>query len=213
MEANYAEPYFFMEGGRVFDALHDKQQAYNAFRHAIDVAADNAWFYTEAGRWFRDNGYVDEAYLVFKKALSFDNSDPAILEDLASVLAMRGQNSEAVKLRNDAAAIRGRKGYQPATHVNYNEIVRRVLDHGAVMVAMQYPLRDVRPLRDMLRDREKVIFVENRTNFQKVLQNGEDSRYFADYFASDFGHCKAAGNLLIAKSLADVLEKKVLPNL
>jgi tetratricopeptide (TPR) repeat protein len=213
MTAAPREPYYFMEGGRVFDALNDKEQAYRAFRQAMDVADDNVWFYTEAGRWFRDHGYVDEAYAVFKKALTVDGADSALLKDMASVLEMSGQKDEAAKLRQKAAADTILHGYVPATRVNYNEIVRRVQSRGAVMVAMQYPLRDVQPLKDLLQGQARVVFIENKGNFEQVLRTGEASRYFADFFAGGFGHCKAAGNKLISDNLADVLAEKVLPRL
>jgi hypothetical protein len=172
----------------------------------------NAQFSPAAGCWLPGNGRGKAGEAASSKALTLDSVDPGIVDDLASAL-QEGMNGDPAELYDASAGLVNGNGYAAATYKNYNEIVRRVLGHGAVMVAMQYPLRDVELLRNLLHDQEGVIFIENKKNFQNALKNGESTRYFLDLFAGDFGHCTAAGNRLIADNVADVLEKKGFPNL
>ena len=74
---------------------------------------------------------------------------------------------------------------------------------------MQYPLRIVEPLKNLLYSTEDIIFVENRKNFEDVLKNGKYEDYFVDNFGSEFGHGSPRGNRLIAENVANVIIKEV----
>ncbi|MEI7999674.1 MAG: hypothetical protein WCH62_09255, partial [Candidatus Omnitrophota bacterium] len=120
-----------------------------------------------------------------------------------------GEQAKEKVLKKELELRKQRVGkYQPATAYNYNEIIRRAFAHKALMIAMQYPMRDIDALRALLTDRHRIIFVENRENFKKALAKDDAGRYFADYFGGDFGHCKSAGNHLIAENLAAVIADK-----
>ena len=57
--------------------------------------------------------------------------------------------------------------------------------------------------------RDKIIFVENKKNFEEALETAEYSRYFFDNFGGDFGHGTRLGNELIARNLAGVIVTEV----
>jgi hypothetical protein len=75
---------------------------------------------------------------------------------------------------------------------------------------MQYPLRDIIPLKDYLGQRNGMIYVENKQNFKEALAKDGYHHYFKDNFAYDFGHCTREGNGLIARNLTGVILDKVL---
>ena len=73
---------------------------------------------------------------------------------------------------------------------------------------MQYAMRPLGPLKDMLDSREGIIFVDNEAVFKEALKKGRYEDYFIDRFAGDFGHCTPLGNKIIADNAADVLWKE-----
>ena len=77
---------------------------------------------------------------------------------------------------------------------------------------MQYPLRGVESLKNILTSIKKIIFVENKSNFQEALKQAEYSNYFSDTFGGDFGHCTRMGNRLIAENLSNVILKEIFPS-
>ena len=77
------------------------------------------------------------------------------------------------------------------------------------MVCVQYPMRDVEPLRKIFEKNEGVLFVDNEGIFKKALKKVSYKEYFIDMFAGDFGHCTQEGNRLLARNIADVILKEV----
>ena len=67
-------------------------------------------------------------------------------------------------------------------------------------------------MKDCLKNKGKIVFVENKINFEEALKNAKYSRYFSDNFGGDFGHCTRWGNELIARDLAGVIARIVLHN-
>jgi len=104
---------------------------------------------------------------------------------------------------------RKRVFYQPLTRKNFRRI-KEILDQkGIRFVAVQYPTRELKPLRDIFAGEENIIFVDNEQIFRTaVMQNGFKT-YFADMFALDFGHCTDEGNRLLAQNIADTILREV----
>ncbi len=97
------------------------------------------------------------------------------------------------------------KTYHPLTIENYNKMAGLILDRGIKLICMQYPRRDIEPLKDIVKRKNEVVFVSNQENFEKVLTEENYWEYFKDKFARNFGHCTIKGNRLIAQNLYDVL--------
>jgi hypothetical protein len=82
-------------------------------------------------------------------------------------------------------------------------MMRRLLaERGIQLVAMQYPMRRVGVLKQLLDPAPDVIFVDNEKNFKRALLNQPHGEIFRDLFAGDFGHLTAQGNRLLAESVA-----------
>ncbi|MDD5022377.1 MAG: hypothetical protein PHR82_09665, partial [Endomicrobiaceae bacterium] len=77
------------------------------------------------------------------------------------------------------------------------------------IIAMQYPVRSVKPLQNILKDFNNIIFVSNEKNFKERLKTTNCKMIFKDLFAGDFGHCTDLGNQMIADNLADTLVKLI----
>jgi tetratricopeptide (TPR) repeat protein len=86
---------------------------------------------------------------------------------------------------------------------NYRAITEIIQKRGIQFVAMQYPLRSLGPLKEMLRPYKGIIFVDNERIFPDSGQ-----RYFKDRFAGDFGHCTHEGNQILADNLARILREE-----
>ncbi len=98
--------------------------------------------------------------------------------------------------------------YYPNTVLNMKKIARVCADNNAKVILMQYPMRDIDPLKKAMSGSEDLIFVENKHNFMGALNRGVGySELFQDMFAGDFGHCTARGNGLIARNVADTVLK------
>jgi len=96
----------------------------------------------------------------------------------------------------------------PAVKSNFNRI-KKVLDkQGIKLVMMQYPLRDVEPLKKVFDSEEGIIFVDNELIFQNAMEHKDYKEYFMDNFGGDFGHCTQKGNHMIAENIADTLLKE-----
>jgi len=74
---------------------------------------------------------------------------------------------------------------------------------------MQYPMRSVLALKDMIEPSEGVIFVDNEQAFRSAIHRSRMSDYFFDLFGGDFGHCTEKGNQLMAQNITRTLMHEV----
>jgi tetratricopeptide (TPR) repeat protein len=92
---------------------------------------------------------------------------------------------------------------------NYRDLARMLAERGIPLVAVQYPMRTVSQLKNMLQGFDDVIFVDNEMLFKERVYDEGYEIYFQDTFANDFGHCTQKGNKLLAKNIADVILREV----
>jgi len=120
---------------------------------------------------------------------------------LASLYEKTGRPELAGKYRRKERSLQ-LNTYNPITHDSYQKLRETAARHGLPLVAVQYPVRSVAPLRKMLRADKNIIFVDNEAVFNKALSRLEYRVIFKDNFAGDFGHCTAEGNRLLAENIA-----------
>lgn len=106
----------------------------------------------------------------------------------------------------DAATVSEKMYREPTTRKNFETIAGQLKQEGTPLVAMQYPLRPVQLLQELVRPMSEIIVVDNETNFKEALEQGQYEDYFVDRFGGDFGHCTPLGNLLLARHLAQRLQ-------
>lgn len=93
----------------------------------------------------------------------------------------------------------------PVTTENYRALWKRVHDGGIPLVAVQYPIRRLDPLRDTLAPASDVVFVDNERTFKDALVGRPYTEIFTDLFAGDFGHLTPEGNRLLAANVAEAV--------
>ena len=174
-----------------------------------------AVLYLELGGCLLQNKKYDEAEQVFGQARKID---PEALQGvnvdinrylLASYEA-QGKNDLAKQLRRSLLSKEGM--YPSLTRENYQRLKDILSRRKVRLVVMQYPRRDIQPLKEMLEPAGHIIFVENKRNFKEAVANASYDDYFTDRFAGDFGHCTPKGNFLLAQNAARAV-LKVVPGL
>jgi len=182
----------FFELGRAYRWQKDYEEAEKFLEKAIelDKNKENIWAYIEMGRNYNNLGRKEEAENMLKAALHIDkNSQWAYFE-----LGIPNRDIKRLELDN------------PALQYNYQKIAEEIIGRKIKLVSVQYPLRKVQSLKNMLNPYiDKVIFVDNETPFKKAIMKDEYEKYFSDRFAGDFGHCTREGNKLLAESIANAI--------
>ncbi len=93
----------------------------------------------------------------------------------------------------------------PVTRKNYREILTLLRARGIPLVAVQYPMRRVEPLKRLLEWPTDVVFVDNEKAFKRALLGRPATEIFTDLFAGDFGHLTPLGNRILAENVADAI--------
>ncbi len=94
------------------------------------------------------------------------------------------------------------------TNIVYRAIIQKLVDNNIKVICMQYPLRSIKPLQNILKNEPyygKITFVSNELNFKQALREKKYYEVFRDQYGGDFGHCTNYGNTLIAQNVAKTL--------
>lgn len=188
------------------------QVAENLLRQAVKINPQTPMLYAELGSYLIENQKYAEAENVLKAAMTlnpenFDGVDLNLNSNLLIALEKQGKTEEANALKKTLKA--GRDYYNSETKLNYQKIRDTLSQKGIVLVAVQYPLRDIRPIKEMLGQDNHVVFVDNKGSFEEVIKKEGYDTYFTDRFAGDFGHCTVKGNHLLASNIAKAILEKL----
>ncbi len=177
------------------------------------------------GRRFPDGELLRLAEEQFKEALLIDPGAPEVLAGLERVHRVLEdlRRTELLLRKNRALTFKAgaelsgqipnaRESYRdsaaltlpyPASVPNYHKL-KAVLDRRKVrLVCVQYPMRDVAPLKSVFKGRsDGIVFVDNEKLFADAVMKNGYNPYFADLFAGDFGHCTPEGNQLLGENIA-----------
>lgn len=98
----------------------------------------------------------------------------------------------------------------PQVQELYCGIMRQLESKNIKILAMQYPVRSIESLKNLLKNEEyydTITFVSNEKLFKQALKEKKYNDLFTDQFGGDFGHCTYLGNTFIAENLAESLYK------
>lgn len=146
-----------------------------------------------------------EAEKILEKAMAlkkdlYNEIDINLLDFLMTSYEKQGKKKEAAQVRRIIQARNDNINFE--TFQNYQILQDQLLKRNILLVAVQYPMRPIKSLKNMLNGGPNKILVDNEASFkQGVEKNGYDY-YFNDRFAGDFGHCTPAGHRLIAENIA-----------
>lgn len=96
------------------------------------------------------------------------------------------------------------------TYGLYKLIIKKLTDNNVKVICMQYPVRSIEPLKQMLKNEQyygRIEFLSNEGNFKNLLKEKQFFEIFSDQFAGDFGHYKKEGSVLIAENVTGIIEK------
>ncbi|MFA5087884.1 MAG: tetratricopeptide repeat protein [Candidatus Omnitrophota bacterium] len=177
-------------------------------RQAIKINPQSAILYVELGTQLLYNKKYEDAEKILQQAIALEPENLSgyyleLYNDLVAAYEAQGKIEDAKKLKKPFIA--GEKGYELITYRNYSDVRKRLEARGIKMVAVQYPLRDIKPLKDMLYPAGDILFVDNRETFEKAIAGESFDEYFTDTFAGNFGHCTAKGNHLLAANIAQTI--------
>jgi tetratricopeptide (TPR) repeat protein len=201
----------YMELAQWFKEDKHYEMAEYYLSRAIKIEPDFDQAYTDLGQVLDDQGQYqkEEAFYLneisrYPKSLHPQSS--RFYKALGQFYQRQGRDDLAKKYFQQAAQ-QGMAEYSSVTLINYSLLVDKILNRHIKVVVMQYPVRDISPLRDYLGQRKGVIFLENKQNFKEAMAQGGYWHYFKDNFAYDFGHCTREGNELIARNVTGVILK------
>jgi tetratricopeptide (TPR) repeat protein len=181
---------------------HDEQAEDYLYR-AIKVSPYLEDAYVDLGRVMDRLGQYRQEEALYLKEISSYPRNLRVYQALGQFYQKQGKTGLAKEVFQKAAG-RQMPEYCPATLVNYSLLLDKILSRHIKVIVMQYPMRDIDPLKDYLGQRKGLVFVENKQNFKQALPDGGYWHYFQDNFAYDFGHCTRAGNELIARQLSEL---------
>jgi hypothetical protein len=145
---------------------------------------------------------------LLKKYIKQDPKNEYLYGLLATFYAQTKRPLFAAACYKEASQLRMHY-YNPETRDNYLKL-KSVLDkRGIKLVCMEYPVRSVKPLKEMFPIRNDIVFIDNEKIFKDALKDNSYEALFKDIFAGDFGHCTEKGNRLLAKNIAEVILKAV----
>lgn len=179
----------------------NSDQAENMFRKAIELDDTNYLGYYGLGMIYIHEERYEEAESFFKKSLDCNPNHALSYHGLLRIYDCDGRIDDTEELYKRAYE----NGINLITADNYRGLYKIISEEGIKLLIMQYPMRDVEYLRDMLEGHDDIKFISNEENFKEALKNGEYDDYFTDMFAGDFGHCTLKGNIMIAEKVADVV--------
>jgi tetratricopeptide (TPR) repeat protein len=85
---------------------------------------------------------------------------------------------------------------------NFKKIQKTIRSKGLMCVFVQYPMRDIEPLKKLFSSDKGTIFVDNSQSFRKAVAQGSYEAYFVDHDGGNYGHSTARGYRLLAENIA-----------
>jgi tetratricopeptide (TPR) repeat protein len=184
-------------------------EAERVYRQALAIGGEDVDTYIKLAEVCRLQGKYKETELIFRRAMDLDPDDSYLNGVMGAFYLEQGDIDRAEKCLGKVEGSR-REFCKLVTHDNYRKMIEYVTARGIKMICMQYPMRSVAPLKDMVATGSAVdglTFVDNETVFRDAVRREGYNALFRDSFAGDFGHCTDRGNRLLAENLADTVLK------
>lgn len=168
------------------------------------IPAPYLFFYHSAVMYleaiYRESGRDAQAIALLKRAVEQQPQDATFRHALVRLYRKAGLTAlaEEQELREVEWANRSVLG---TTRKNYRAAVEILRRHEIRIVAMQYPMRSIGLLRNVLNAADDVTFVDNQAVFQEAVGRLGFKALFWDRFAGDFGHLTRKGNDLLSRHL------------
>lgn len=185
-------------------------EQYGKFVDIMSEIPFDSW----GGQWVKGfchgQGNMDRVRNVIEGMVINKKEDPHVYGYVASCYEEGGRKDLAEQFLERM----GSKSsyYAPETRANYRAIRDILYAKHIQPVFVQYPLRNIRPLRSIFDneiDRNKIIFVDNESSFKKLVEQSSYDLYFVDRALGDTGHATGQGNYVLASNIAQKILEKV----
>jgi tetratricopeptide (TPR) repeat protein len=182
-------------------------EAEESFEKTLEIDFRNEEAYIKLGWLYMTEKRYAQAERLFKRLIELEPQNDRGYRDLVTLYEEMGRFNLAKDYANKADSLK--LAYcNPITRNNYRRLKEILDQRGVKFICMQYPVRSVKPLKDLFKGEDGVIFVDNEKIFKDALKKSSYKDYFTDMIAGDFGHCTRTGNRIIAKNVADVILKE-----
>ncbi len=196
------------ELGWFYKCRKDYTHASAAFEKAISLNIRNYRVFLELAWIYKQEKKYAEAEHVLRQAIKMNPRDDRAIGEMAVLYREMDRLFDAENMRKKAELLR-LKHMNALTVKNYRKI-KAILDQAGIqLISMQYPLRNIEPLKDTFRGQTGVIFVDNEASFARAVEQEGYEAYFSDMFAGDFGHGTPKGNRLIAEQVMKTLSRRL----
>ncbi|MDD5560812.1 MAG: tetratricopeptide repeat protein [Candidatus Omnitrophica bacterium] len=199
----------YLELGGLYQNLGKLSQAEDLLKKGIELHPENVHAYISLGWLYREQGKFPQAEEIFKKAIElcpYEDDAYAAISVFYEETGRPGLAAEYAKRAN----IERLRYYNPVKAVNYRKLKDILNKRDIRFVCVQYPMRNIGPLKKIFEDDEKnIIFVDNEKIFKDAIKISGSTAYFKDMSGGDFGHCTEKGNRLLAENIANVILKEV----
>ncbi|MFA5090972.1 MAG: tetratricopeptide repeat protein [Candidatus Omnitrophota bacterium] len=195
----------YFELGWLYRETNKLKAAEQYFRKAAELKPKDDERYFVLGQVCKDQAKLIQAEGLYKKALAINPNNDRVVSGLALLYEETGRPDLAQEYYKRADDLRANY-YSPQTRSDYRKI-RAILDKkGVKLVCIQYPMRSLKPLKQVFSgEKEGIVFVDNEKIFKDAVKQRGYNTYFRDMFAGDFGHCTREGNRLLAENIADAI--------
>ena len=180
------------------------EKAEEMLRKALKHDSHNDVVLTELGAVYFHWKKYEQAISCYTKALTINPNNDISYAGLSLCYNKQGKDDLAKDYLQKARTLRSQR-YKPGTVYNYNRLKEIVFQRNLKLLCVQYPLRDVELLKQLIATHEGIIFVDNEGVFRETIEKASYEEYFRDNFAGDFGHCTEKGNQLLAHNVAQVI--------
>ncbi len=189
-------------------------KAIELLERAVAVNPQDLSLYIELGSSLMDAKDCARAEEIFKKARALNSENAKgingeIDQYLLECYRAQSKKDMAEELKESMETRQRNVNQETLRHYEglYDILAKKKIQ----LVAVQYPLRDARPLKKIPQSQGRIIFVDNESIFREAVKREGFDAYFYDRFAGDFGHCTPKGNHLLANNIAQAILKNISP--
>jgi tetratricopeptide (TPR) repeat protein len=176
---------------------NSRPKAKKYFQQVLELNPKNKEAYLLIAQIYRSQGRYTEANKTIKKAIKKIPEDSQLKETLAYYTHGIFHH---LPLKN-----------RPMLTKNYPRLANTLINNNIILIAVQYPVRPLNFLKEILPDSKYIYFVDNESIFKDAINKKDYWYYFTDRFGENFGHMTEEGNRLLAGNIAKLISKKVIP--
>lgn len=170
--------------------------------------------YLELADIYRKQNQPDRAILLYQRVLAMNANNVIAKRELTRTMhpGLPGEVAGASTQNPDTIID---TGLHPMTENNYRRMVNIAKKYSLPVIAVSYPLRSAKPLRELFSNNidttgVSVTVADNEATFREALRHKKYDDLFTDHFAGNFGHATRLGNSLIAQQVAGIIESSIM---